>query len=213
MALVGLADFADPRLEQRLELLSSLSNVTAVRQHLAWDPVDPLRRMAARPDYLTDPHWQTGLKRLQGTDLRCGLEVFSPQLGDLATVVRRHPDIGFTIAVLGWPTSLDEESRLRWRDDLAALSRCENTVASISAVECIFGLDWRYDLVADWISTVVDLFGVDRCMFGSHLPIDDLSYGFDRLYRLYDQVLAGCSADERDAAYGTTAGQWFRVGR
>lgn len=141
MALVGLADFADPQLDQRLELLDSLPNVTAVRQHLAWDPVDPLRRMTARPDYLTDHLWQTGLKRLQGRDLRCGLEVFSPQLGELTDVVRGHPGIGFTIAVMGWPTGLDAESRVRWRDDLAALSRCDNTVVSISAVECIFGLD------------------------------------------------------------------------
>lgn len=58
---------------------------------------------------------------------------------------------------------------------------------------------------------MVDLFGVDRCMFGSHLPISDLSSGFDRLYQLYDRVLAGCTETERDAAYGATTQQWFRV--
>lgn len=211
MALVGLADFADPRLGERLELLGSLPNVTAVRQHLGWNTDDPIRRMAARPDYLTDPVWDAGLARLRNTDLRCGLEVFAPQLGDLAAVVRRHPEIGFTIAVLGWPTDLDGASKDRWRGDMAVLSGCENTVASISAVECIFGLDWNENLVTDWMSVVVELFGADRCMFGSHLPIDGLSYGFDRLYRAYDRVLAGCSPDERHAAYGATARRWFRV--
>ena len=211
MALVGLADFADPGLPQRLELLASLANVTAVRQHLGWNPADPLRRMASRPDYLTDPVWDAGLTRLARTDMRCGLEVFSPQLADLTAVVRRHPDIGFTVAVLGWPTELDAGGQARWRADMAALSRCDNTVASISAVECIFGLDWDEDVAADWISIVVELFGADRCMFGSHLPIDGLSYGVDRLYRVYDRVLAGCSADERQAAYGGTAHRWFRV--
>lgn len=78
MALVGIADFADPQLSQRLELLDSLPNVTAVRQHLGWDATDPLRRMATRPDHLTDPAWNAGLERLRDTDLRCGLEVFSP---------------------------------------------------------------------------------------------------------------------------------------
>lgn len=211
MALVGIADFADPQLAARLELLGSLPNVTAVRQHLGWNPTDPLRRMAARPDYLTDPVWQAGLARLGRTDLRCGLEVFAPQLGELTAVLRRHPDIGFTIAVLGWPTRLDADGKSRWQADMAALSRCENAVASISAVECIFGLDWDRDIAVDWISTVVELFGADRCMFGSHLPIDGLSYGFDRLYRAYDRVLAGCSADERQAAYGGTARRWYRV--
>lgn len=211
MALVGLADFADPQVAERLDLLSSLANVTAVRQHLGWDPVDPVRRMAARPDYLTDPVWTAGLARLSRTDLRCGLEVFAPQLKDLAAVVRRHPSIGFTIAVLGWPTRLDAESRTRWRADLAALSRCENTVLSISAIECLFGLDWDEEAAVSWIAEAVELFGADRCMVGSHLPIDALSYGFDRLCAAYDRVLSGCSADEREAVYGGTAARWYRV--
>lgn len=211
MALVGLADFADPQVEERLDLLSSLSSVTAVRQHLGWDPVDPVRRMAARPDYLTDPAWESGLGHLQTHSLRCALEVFAPQLGALAPVVRRHPDIGFTIAVLGWPTGLDAASHARWRADMTALSRCENTVLSISAIECLFGLDWQEDAVVPWIAEAVELFGADRCMVGSHLPIDALSYGFDRLCAAYDRVLSGCSADEREAVYGGTAARWYRV--
>ncbi|WP_196073459.1 amidohydrolase family protein [Nakamurella alba] len=211
MALVGLADFADPLVEARLELLEALPNVTAVRQHLGWDPVDPVRRMTSRPDHMTDPVWDAGLARLGRTDLRCALEVFAPQLAELTAVVRRHPDIGFTIAVLGWPTALDPDSRSRWRADMAALARCGNTVLSISAVECIFGPAWDEDTAVDWITEAVGLFGTDRSMFGSHLPIDGLSYGFHRLYQAYDRVLAGCSPSERDAAYHGTAQRWYRM--
>jgi predicted TIM-barrel fold metal-dependent hydrolase len=38
-------------------------------------------------------------------------------------------------------------------------------------------------------------------MFGSHLPIDALSYGFDRLYDAYERIVAAFSEDERDAIF------------
>jgi predicted TIM-barrel fold metal-dependent hydrolase len=211
MALVGLIDFADPLLEERLELYRSLPDVTAVRQHLGWDADRPLRRLAPRPDILSDPQWEAGLDRLATTDLRCGLEVFSPQLAELVAVVRRHPDIGFTVAVMGWPAATDADTQAQWRAGMTALSRCDNTVASISGVECIFGLDWDVDRAVPWISAVVELFGPDRCMLGSHLPIDSLSYGFERLCEAYDRALEGCSESEREAVWNGTAREWFRI--
>lgn len=211
IALVGLMDFADPGLAERLEIYRSFPNLTAVRQHLGWDAGSSMRRFASRPDLMTDPAWLKGLQRLRRGDLRCGLEVFAPQLPMLTEVVSSHPDIGFTIAVMGWPLDLGPEGFARWRADMTALSRCDNTCLGISAVECIFGMDWTWPQVKPWIATLVELFGTRRCMFGSHLPIDALSYGFERLYRAYDDVLSGFSADERDDVLRGTAQRWFKV--
>jgi predicted TIM-barrel fold metal-dependent hydrolase len=141
-AFVGLVNFAELGLAQRLDLYGSVRNLTAVRQHLGWDSRDPLRRMAARPDFMSDAAWLGGLDQSKGRDLRCGLEVFSPQLEQLLGVVRTHPDILFTVAVMGWPTGLGPDAFARWRLDIDALAECENTCASISAIECIFGLGW-----------------------------------------------------------------------
>jgi predicted TIM-barrel fold metal-dependent hydrolase len=211
MALVGLVDFADPGLPQRLEVYRPLPNLTAVRQHLGWDERNPLRCIACRSDFMTDPAWLKGLDRLGGENLRCGLEVFAPQLPELLTVVRGHPDIAFTIAVMGWPTDLGSDAYARWRSDMSALGRCENTCASISAIECIFGMSWTEEQVEPWILSVVEAFGPKRSMFGSHLPIDALSHGFDRLYDAYDRILAAFSEDERDVMFRTTASNWFRL--
>jgi predicted TIM-barrel fold metal-dependent hydrolase len=50
----------------------------------------------------------------------------------------------------------------------------------------------------------VELFGADRCMFGSHLPIDGLSHGVDRLNQADDRVRPGFGR-RRQAACGRTA--------
>ena len=140
-------------------------------------PWFPLRRFAARPDLLTDPAWRAGLSCLRGWDVACGLEVFAHQLPELLDVVRLQPDIRFTFSVLGWPLDLTAEGRERWGRGVAELSRCENVCADISAVECVLGLDWRVDVARPSIRTLIDVFGPDRCMLGSHLPIARLARG------------------------------------
>ena len=212
-AVVALVEFLDPALEARLDVYRSLPNVTAVREHLAWDAADPLRRFAARPDLLTDPAWRAGLSRLDGWDVACGLEVFAHQLPELLDVVRLHPDIRFTMAVMGWPLDLTADGQARWRAGVAAIGRCENVCASISAVECVLGRDWTVDGARPWVETIIDHFGPERCMLGGHLPISGLSYGFEPLYDAYDELLADLSPADQESLFGATATRWFSLDR
>jgi predicted TIM-barrel fold metal-dependent hydrolase len=212
-AIVALTDFRDPALAERLDTYRALPNVTAVREHLGWDPANALRRLASRPDLLTDPAWRAGLSCVHGWDVACGLEVFAHQLPEMLDVVRLEPDIRFTFAIMGWPLDLTAEGRERWGRSVAELSRCENVCASISAVECLLGMDWTLDIVRPWIQTLIDLFGPDRCMLGSHLPISRLSHGFEPLYDAYEELLTGLSPSEQDSIYRGTATAWFGLDR
>jgi predicted TIM-barrel fold metal-dependent hydrolase len=210
-SMVVLVDFLDPALEERLEAYAALPNVVAVREHLGCDAGNALRRFAKRPDLLTDPAWREGLGALRRYGFRCGLEVFAPQLADLHDVVRLHPEIGFTLAVMGWPLDLSPAGFARWRHDLARLSRCANVRAEIAAIECIFGMGWHREQIAPWVLSIIEVFGPARCMFGSHMPIAALSWGFERLYDAYQEIVAGFSEAERDDLFRGTAAAWFRL--
>ncbi|HYV67286.1 MAG TPA: amidohydrolase family protein, partial [Myxococcales bacterium] len=210
-SMVGLVDFLDPALEERLEAYAALPNLVAVREHLGWDTGNALRRFAKRPDLLTDPAWRQGVGALRRFSFRCGLEVFAPQLSDLHDVVRLHPEIGFTLAVMGWPLDLSPAGYTRWRHDLAVLSRCANVRAEIAAIECIFGMGWHREQIAPWVLSIIEMFGPGRCMFGSHMPIAGLSWGFERLYDAYQEIVAGFSSAERDDMFRGTAAAWFKL--
>lgn len=199
-SMVVLVDFLDPALDERLEAYSALPHVVAVREHLGWDTGNPLRRFAKRPDLLRDPAWRRGLGALERHRFKCVIELFAPQLSDLPSVTRLYPDIGFTLAVMGWPLNLSKAGYEQWRHDLAVLSRCANVSVEIAAIECLFGMDWRQEQVAPWILSVIDMFGPARCMFGSHMPIAGLSVGFERLYDAYQEIVATFSATERRAS-------------
>jgi predicted TIM-barrel fold metal-dependent hydrolase len=208
-SMVVLVDFLDPALEERLEAYAALNNVVAVREHLGWDAGNALRRFAKRPDLLTDPAWRKGLGALGRFGFRCGLEVFAPQLCDLHDVVRLQPEIGFTLAIMGWPLDLSPAGYAQWRHDLAVLSRCANVRAEIAAIECIFGMGWHRQQIAPWVLSLIEMFGPARCMFGSHMPIAGLSCGFERLYDAYQEIVAGFSQTERDDLFRGTAAAWF----
>ena len=211
MSIVGLADFLSPELVARLEAYTQCPNVSAVREHLCWDEGNPLRRFAKRSDLLTDPQWRKGLATLKRFGFRCSLEVFAHQLPDLLAVVQLNPEIGFTIAVMGWPVQVDAAGFTSWKRDLAALSACENTRITISAIECIFGMQWKMEQVSPWIHTVFELFRPDRTMFGSHRPISGLAASFERLYAAYEAMAAQLSKSEQDAVFRGNAAEWFRI--
>ena len=74
-------------------------------------------------------------------------------------------------------------------------------------------MNWNEEQLKPWIMPLVEMFGPKRCMFGSHMPIDALSHGFDRLYDAYERILSVFSSDERDDMFRRTALSWFRVPR
>jgi predicted TIM-barrel fold metal-dependent hydrolase len=209
VAIVGLVDFLSSELEQTLDVYESCQNVTAVRQHLGWDPLRSNRRFAKRDDLLRDRKWQIGLGRLRGRPFHCSLEVFSPQLGDLSPIFEAHADIGFTIAVMGWPSSSSPETFREWRRDLGKLAVYPNVRIIISALECVFGMNWVVQDAQAWVDTVFETFGIQRTMFGSHSPIAKLAANFRSPWDSYLGLTSALTAEERGAVLHANAHDWF----
>ncbi len=209
MAIVELVDFLAPDLETRLDAYTQHANVTAVRQHMGWDAKNPLRCMAMRGDLLQNPRWREGVRLLKNYKFRCSLEVFSPQLPELLAVIRENPETGFTIAVMGWPVPADDAEFARWKRNLEGIASCENVRLTISAVECVFGMDWEPMMARPWVEAALELFGTERVMFGSHRPISRLARKVANPYEVYAEWTRSLSEAERDAVFRGNAAQWF----
>jgi predicted TIM-barrel fold metal-dependent hydrolase len=209
MAIVELVDFAAPDLEARLDAYLEHANVAAVRQHLGWDARNPMRCMAQRGDLLPDERWRQGVRKVRNYRFRCALEMFSPQLPDVLPVIRENPEIGFTIAVMGWPVPADDEEFVRWKRSLGEIASCENVRLAISAVECVFGMDWEPMKARPWVEAAIELFGTERVMFGSHRPISRLARRVTHPYAAYAEMTQSLSKAERDAVFAGNAARWY----
>jgi predicted TIM-barrel fold metal-dependent hydrolase len=207
--MIGLVDFSSPEIERTLDLYTSIEPVRAVRQHLGWHPTNPLLRYAARPELLSNTVWQDGLALLRGRHLCCEIEIFGSQLSEFASVAANYPDIQFVLPVMGWPIDLTNEGHETWRRALATASACDNVAIKIFGMECIFGIRWTVAQIRPWILDTVELFGPDRCMFASHLPICKLACSVQQLYAAYLEVIADFSASEKRQMLHDTAAEMY----
>jgi predicted TIM-barrel fold metal-dependent hydrolase len=212
MALVGLVDLVAPDLEKTLDIYAQCSHLVAVRQHLGWDEQNPLRRFAPRGDLLTDLRLLQGLKTLAKYKFKCSLEMFAPQLKDLRTVVEKNPDIFFWIPVIGWPLDRSKSGFAQWKRDMEALSAYPNVHVTVSALECVFGMDWAVPDALGWIEALFEAFGTSRVMFGSHRPLCKLSRSFPNPFRAYEKFVASLTQSEQDAVFRKNAAAWFFAG-
>ena len=210
-AIVARVDFLNPILESQLERFQDLRNLTALGTQVGSNITHPQRDLTGRSDLFIDPTWTRSIALLRKYNYKCVLEASSLQLKELLAVVSQHPNVGFTLAVMGWPQVLDTRGFAMWWKDIKALSFCENVVADISAIECIFGMDWTCTKIAPWVLSLIEIFGPSRCMFGSHLPAARLSHGFTRLYDVYEHLVSNFSATEQDQMFRRVALHWFGV--
>ena len=207
--MIGLVDFSSPEIERTLDLYASIEPIRAVRQHLGWHPTNPLLRYGPRPDLLSNTVWRNGLALLRGRNLRCEIEIFGSQLPEFTSVAASYPDIQFVLPVMGWPIDLTSNGHETWKRALATASACDNVAIKIFGMECIFGIHWTVAQIRPWILDTIELFGPDRCMFASHLPICKLACSVQQLYAAYLEAIAGFSASEKRQMLHDTAAEIY----
>lgn len=209
--MIALVDFLSPDLERTLDTYASMQHVRCVRQHVGWHPTNPLLRSAARPDILSDAAWKRGLATLRGCNLICELEIFAPQLPDLASLATAYADVQFVLPLIGWPVDLTSEGQAGWKRALAIVGACPNVAVKICGMECIFGINWTVSQIRSWILETIEIFGPGRSMFGSLLPICKLSCSFQQLYATYLEVIKDFSISEKRQLLHDTAAVTYRL--
>ncbi len=203
--IIALVDFLSPDVANLLDYYSSLRNVRAVRQHLAWNPTNSLVRFATRPDILANKLWQEGVALLRKYDLCCEIEIFAPQLPDFRAVANTYSDLQFILPVMGWPIDLTEAGYRDWKRNMKALSTAQNVAVKIFGMECIFDVNWRIDQIRPWILDAIEFFGPERCMFASHMPVTKLACSFQDLYNAYREVVSEFSASDKQKLFHDNA--------
>jgi predicted TIM-barrel fold metal-dependent hydrolase len=121
----------------------------------------------------------------------------------------QFPDLKIVIDHFGWPAPRPKGWDLAGHmHRLAGLATADNVATRIDAIGTIFG-DWTLPQIRPWLLEVTGLFGPQRCMLGSDLPIENLRSGFGPLYAAYDAIFSGFSDNERAMLFHRTAEHWY----
>jgi predicted TIM-barrel fold metal-dependent hydrolase len=205
IALVTLGDPASVAFAGLVEGCRQRPLIRSIRMRL----VPGLSGPAGGGDLLDDPLVRDNLTLLAGSGLVATVEAASSQLGTVTRLAAQFPDLKIVIDHFGWPAPGPDGGGLAGHiHRLASLAAVGNVATRIDAIGTIFG-DWTLPQIRPWLLEVAGIFGPQRCMLGSDLPIENLRSGFGPLYAAYDAIFSGFSDDERAMLFHRTAERWY----
>ena len=230
-AIVGhvdltLGDRVRPVLERHM---AAAERLRGIRQPLAWDADGTLLNPAYGTfEGLADSDaFRQGLAVLQQMGLFFEVWAFYPQLQQAVRLARDFPELSIVINHLGGVIRAGAHAGRDifgpWRQGLAALADCPNVVMKLSGLGMRlsgFGFEDRdlppasEDLSAvwrPWMMTALELFGPQRCMWGSNFPVDKGNYSYGTGLNAVKRLLAEATPEERHDVFWRTAARHYNI--
>jgi len=205
---VGYADLRSPDLDDVLDRHLEHAHFRGIRQ-LAWYDPRSERADVPRHDLLDDERWIAGLRRVAERGLTFDLQVWPWQLPHAAQILRDLPALRVIVEHAGlpgpagthrdWAANLGDFAR---QVPLAALK-----VSALRSISPAFDLDELRAVVL----TAIELFGVDRCMFGSNFPVDGAAISYAGFWAVVDGITSDFSDAERTAMFRTNAATAYGI--
>lgn len=207
--VVGHVSFLQPDLDDVLDAHAQSGLFRGVRSK----PMTAERSgesVAGQPGTLQDKRWLHGLASLATRGLSWDLRVPFWHLEEAARVVAGIPAIPVALNHCGLPLDRSPEGLAVWRHGMEALAAHPNVSVKLSE----FGLrvgGWDSGSTVAIVREATAIFGVDRVMFGSNLPVSGLSAGMPRIAAA---VLAGLGdADPEDLrrVFASNTRRFYRI--
>lgn len=210
-AAIANIDLLDKNLPAMLEEYSKIPIVHSVRDHLLWNPDNPQQCYARQAGILEKQDVASAFKQVQKYPFTFEFEVYAHEIPHVRRYAKQFPKINFALHCIGWPLNQTSEGFQQWHVAMQELSEHKNVFVKITAIECIFGLDWSLEQISPWIKSTIDIFGSERCMFGSHLPITKLSRGVVNLYEAYQSIVSFLPISAQQNLFANTAKRFYRI--
>ncbi len=192
--IVCNVDLADPEAEAMIKAQKQFPNLRGVRQMLYWDS-DPVRQAAPRPDFCNSPDFRRGFELLEKHELQFELQVYAGQAAFAADLLRAFPGVRMILVHAGMLTARTQQAIDQWRGALALLASFPNVHVKLSGLG-MFSNGITFPQVRQVIRDVIQLFGIERTIYGSNFPLEKLHASYADFLDIYRKVL--CEYPERD---------------
>jgi L-fuconolactonase len=167
LPVLGIVGHAPLHLGSRaavaLERLAAEPLVVGVRRLLQGEP----------PAVLADSELRAGIRQLAAHNLAFDLCITHDQLRAAHDLVAECPETTVVLDHLGKPPVATGADR-PWREDIVRLARLPNVACKLSGLMTEASPGWRFDDLRPYVRHALEVFGPQRCMFGSDWPVGRL---------------------------------------
>jgi L-fuconolactonase len=200
VGVVGWVDLASADCERQVEEFKSFPKFVGVR-HIVQD--EPDDNFIIRPEILL------GLKVLERHQLPFDLLFFVKHLPHAANVARAVPNLPLVIDHLSKP-QIKAGQIENWLPHLRKAAECENVFCKLSGM--VTEADWKAWRPSDlkpYVEAALELFGPERCMFGSDWPVCELAASYPRVVGALRETVGKLSDAEEAAIFCGTAARFY----
>jgi predicted TIM-barrel fold metal-dependent hydrolase len=209
-AIVSFVDLQSDDAPRVMAAQAKFKLMRGVRQQLHWHE-NPQYRFAPTPGEMNTTAFHRNLARMQDHGWLFELQVFASQMADGAALANAFPDITFVLAHAGMPEDRSPAGRVAWREGMRRLADCPNMHAKFSGL----GTFIRHNdagHIAEIVADTLELFGAQRCVWGSNFPIEKLWTDYAAIVTAFRAAIAHLPEAARRAVLHDNAARLYRLG-
>jgi predicted TIM-barrel fold metal-dependent hydrolase len=198
-----------PDVERLLESHASFPRMRGIRQILNWHD-EPRLRSAQSPDLMESRQWRTGFARLAPLGLSFDLQLYWPQMDMALKLAKAFPDTAIVLEHFGMVADRSTEGLAAWRTAVGRLAQAPNTSVKL----CGFGLGdpaWTIESVLPLLQHALEMFGPDRTMVGTNIPVDLLFASPRKIVTAIHTTVGNLAEGERTAVLRANAERIYRI--
>jgi predicted TIM-barrel fold metal-dependent hydrolase len=152
--------------------------------------------------------FRRNLARLAERNWIFELQVFASQMESAARLAADLPDITFVLEHAGMLEDRSREGVQAWRDGMRRLAERPNLTTKLSALGTFLRRNDPQH-IADVVGQTLDIFGAERCMWGSNFPIEKLWTDYESVLGAVRRALSGLSDEDRRRVLADNAVQVY----
>lgn len=207
--VVGHVSFVQPDCAAILEGHARSALMRGVRSRPTTSP-GPTVSVAGAPGTMQDDHWRRNFALLEKHGMSWDMRIPYWHLEEGAEVARSFPGIAMVVNHTGLPLDRSEEGLAIWRKGLAALADCPNVVIKISELGLPHG-KWDVPSNIRVVREAASIFGPDRIIFASNLPVASLSTTFGGIVDVMRAALAAETPETLGKFFAGNAIRFYRM--
>jgi L-fuconolactonase len=199
--VVGWIDLRNPDIGERLITYRKEKKLVGFRHILQSEP----------PALMMDPDFIFGLEQLAVNGYTYDLLIYWHQMEEAIEMISQLPELQVVLDHIGKPDIRDARI-LKWRKGITRLAEMPNVYCKISGM--LTEAHWQYwkphDLVP-YLDLTFQVFGTNRCMFGSDWPVCTLASTYQDWFEVISRYMQKFSVEEQEAIFSGNCKRFYRL--
>jgi len=219
--IVGEANIASDDVERELEGHAADRSTRSIRHvvnylpgpHANWWADQGYKEKPGwvrNEDYLENPKFLANFHKLARYGLGFDYMAFPNHMTPMAELARKNPGVTVYLEHTGMPYDHTPEGLAVWREGMRSLAAAPNVVCKLSGLGNTVP-KWTEDSIRPYVLEAIDIFGVDRCMFGSNFPTDGAFSTMRAVWEAFFSIAKTFTASERDKLFAANAIRHYRL--